>query len=161
MDPRSKQDALRCEPLESELIYTDEVGKVGDGDSRLIPLDECKREVGGIVLRGNRIVLVRSLKKEYEGVRIPSLTPREDEDEEACAVRAVSCHCEIDGEEEVRVLPFVPRGVAYRPNSRPVFLTLVVLEAVHPPPEGPLEDADIEDEDDSKFQLARHRFALS
>ena len=60
-------------------------------------------------------------------------------------------HCEIDGEEEVRVVPFIPHGVVYRPNSRPVILTLVVLEAVHPPPEGPLEDADIEDEDDCKL----------
>ena len=60
-------------------------------------------------------------------------------------------HCEIDGEDEVKVVPFIPHGVVYRPNSRPVILTLVVLEAVHPPPEGPLEDADIEDEDDCKL----------
>ena len=47
----------------------------------------------------------------------------------------------------------------YRPNSRPVVLTLVALEAVHPPPDGPLEDADIEDEDDCKRHSAL--FSLS
>ena len=81
-------------------------------------------------------------------MRIPSAAPREGESEESCAVRAVALHCEVDGEAEVRALPFVPRGVVYRPNARPVVLTLVALEAVDPPPDGPLEDADVEDEDD-------------
>ena len=152
MDPRSKQDAVRSEPLNIEDIYADETAKTADEDASQVPLEDCVREVGGIVLRGNRIVLVRSLKKEFAGVRIPAEAPREDESDEACAVRAVSRYCEIDGDEEVRVLPFVPRGVVYRPNSRPVVLTLVALEAVHPPPDGPLEDADIEDEDDCKHQ---------
>ena len=47
-------------------------------------------------------------------MRIPFAAPREDESDEACAVRAVALHCEIDGDAEVRVLPFVPRGVVYR-----------------------------------------------
>ena len=158
MDPRSKQDALRCEPLKSEVIYADEAATAGE-DAPPVPLEECGREVGGIVLRGNRVVLVRSLKKEFAGVRVPSEVPREGESEEACAVRAVARHCEIDGDAEVRVLPFVPRGVVYRPDSRPVVLTLVALEAVHPPPDGPLEDADIEDEDDCKRHSAL--FSLS
>ena len=55
-----------------------------------ISLEECNREVGGIVLRGNRVVLVRSLKQEYEGLRIPSLPPSEGESAEACAIRAVT-----------------------------------------------------------------------
>ena len=52
--------------------------------------------------------------------------------------------------EEVKALPFVPRGVVYRPNGRPVIQTLVVLECINQPPDGPLEDADEEDEEDCK-----------
>ena len=112
MDPRSKQDALRCEPLKSEVIYANEAA--ADEEDAPVPLEKCEREIGGIVLRGNRIVLVRSLKKDFAGLRIPSAAPREGESEEACAVRAVARHCEIDGDEEVRVLPYVPHGVVYR-----------------------------------------------
>ena len=52
--------------------------------------------------------------------------------------------------EEVKVLPFIPHGIVYKPNTRPVVQTLVVLECVNPPPNGPLEDADQEYDDDCK-----------
>ena len=47
-------------------------------------------EVGAIVLRGNRMVLARSLNKEYQGLRIPSLTLGKEETPEACAIRAIT-----------------------------------------------------------------------
>ena len=50
--------------------------------------------------------------------------------------------------EEIKALSFVPHGMVYKPNSRSVIQTLVVLECVNPPPDGPLEDADQEYEDD-------------
>ena len=75
MDPRSKQDVLRCEPLNSEDIWTDDLTET-NADAAPAGLDECAREVGGVVLRGNRVVLVRSLANEYQGVRIPSLLPQ-------------------------------------------------------------------------------------
>ena len=53
--------------------------------------------------------------------------------------------------EEVKALSLVPHGMVYKPNSRPVIQTLVVLECVNPPPDGPLEDADQEYEDDSEL----------
>ena len=76
MDPRSKQDVIRCEPLNSEEIWTDCEKAAVNGDDTPTSLSECGREVGGVVLRGNRVVLVRSLTNDYQGVRIPSLSPR-------------------------------------------------------------------------------------
>ena len=64
----------------------------------------------------------------------------------------------------MKVLPYLPHGVVYRPNGRSVILTLVVLEAVEPPPDGPLEDADMEDDDDCKcqpFKLAKKSKCIS
>ena len=55
-----------------------------------ITLEDCEMEVGAIVLRGNRMVLARSLNKEYQGLRIPSLTLDKDETPEECAIRAVT-----------------------------------------------------------------------
>ena len=52
--------------------------------------------------------------------------------------------------EEVKALPLIPQGRVFRPNSRDVIQTLVVLECVNQPPDGPLEDADQEDEEDCK-----------
>ena len=76
MDPRSKQDAIRCEPLNSEEIWTACQKAAINGGDTPTSLSECGREVGGVVLRGNRVVLVRSLTNDYQGVRIPSLPPQ-------------------------------------------------------------------------------------
>ena len=59
-------------------------------NSELPNLEDCDREVGAVVLRGNRMVLARSLKKDYKGLRIPSLPLDEGETPEACAIRAIA-----------------------------------------------------------------------
>lgn len=53
---------------------------------------EVGREIGALVLRGSRCVLVRSLSKPpaWKGVRIPSVKPREEEAAHDAAVRCVA-----------------------------------------------------------------------
>ena len=66
----------------------------------------------------------------------------------ACAIRSVTQYCEIDGKTEVNPLPHIPPVSIYMPCGRPLVIELYPLYAINPPPEGPLEDADMEDEDD-------------
>ena len=70
-------------------IHTDDVSKINGGNDKT-SLEDCRMEVGAIVLRGNRMVLARSLNKEYQGLRIPSLPLDKDETPEACAIRAIT-----------------------------------------------------------------------
>mmetsp|Transcript_11982 Transcript_11982/g.13746 ORF Transcript_11982/g.13746 Transcript_11982/m.13746 type:complete len:116 (-) Transcript_11982:32-379(-) len=50
--------------------------------------------------------------------------------------------------EAVKILPKVLPVPLYAPNGRPVLVHLYPLYAADPPPDGVLEDADMEDEDD-------------
>ena len=52
--------------------------------------------------------------------------------------------------EEVKFMRYVPNGMVYSPNGRKTIQTLVVLEYFNPPPDGALEDADEEFEEDCK-----------
>jgi len=153
MDPRTKMDkqvtvdvTAEIEKLEEEV----EENAGSAGASATVDVNECTQEVGGLVLRGNRCVLCRSLTNEWTGMRVPSLERDEGNNEEpiTCAIRSVSQLCDIEGDSEVTVLPHIPPVVIYMPAGRPVVVTLYVLYAAHTPPEGPLEEADMEDEED-------------
>ena len=95
-------------------------------------------------------MLVRSLSGAWKGMRVPSIefSAAEDETPISCAVRSVSKLCEIDGAAEVIPLPDIPPVKVYMPGGRPAVVTLFPLYAAFPPPDGPYEDADMEDEDD-------------
>ncbi len=116
-----------------------------------IAVEDCAQEIGGLILRGNRCVLCRSLKEQWKGLRVPSVERNASADEgvQDCAVRSVSKFCTIDGKTEVLTLPHLPPVKIYMPGGRATVVTLYFLYAVHPPPDGPLEDADMEDEEDS------------
>jgi len=113
------------------------------------PIDwsRCDRHVSALVLRGNRCVLARSLAGACTGMRIPSVLPRLGEAAPRAALRALEEHTGVE-EDEVRALEHFPVLTVYAPNGRAVLMELHVLYAVNPPPEGPLEEADMEDEED-------------
>uniref|UniRef100_A0A0G4HBD5 CobW C-terminal domain-containing protein n=1 Tax=Chromera velia CCMP2878 TaxID=1169474 RepID=A0A0G4HBD5_9ALVE len=103
--------------------------------------------VGAVLVRGNRCVLVRSLDRfvrEWEGMRIPSVIPTEEETPQAAAQRAIAELCDVVPEETV-VLDIPPVCLYRHSGARTL---LYALESAAPPPEGPLEDADMEDEED-------------
>ena len=107
-------------------------------------------EVGGLVLRGNRCVLVRSLENLWEGMKIPSVPALINEKPEETAIRAVSELCDIDSD-EFYVLASIPPSVIYYPavpGSNAYNISVYVMYAIQPPPDGALEEQDKEDVDD-------------
>jgi len=149
MNRRTKQYERNCEDITSNLIDKVHVYDESPQDSDFTNFDwsNCQREIGALVLRGNRCVLVRSLEGKWQGMRIPSVIPKEDENPYDTAVRAV---IELTGVEatEVKVLSDIISPVyIYAPNGRPIVMQLYPLYATEPPVDGPLEDADMEDEE--------------
>ena len=61
-------------------------------------------------------------------------------------VRATSELCDIEGAAEVLPMPGIPPSVIYRADGSRVWM--YVLYAARPPPEGPLEDQDMSDDED-------------
>jgi len=116
-----------------------------DIDDSPIDWSTCPVEIGGLVLRGNRCVLVRSLQNQWQGMRLPSVEPRPDESFPAAAIRSIVEHCQVEAE-EVRVLPHLPSLHLYDVTRR-VLVQVLCLYATEPPPPGPLEDADMEDDE--------------
>jgi len=112
--------------------------------------DDSCREVGGLILRGCRCVLVRSLEGAWKGMRIPTTVAGEpNELPEVTALCAVSELCNVHAS-EVEILAGVPPAHTYSTRigkMRPV--AIYPLYAVDPPPPGPLEAADVEDPEDS------------
>ena len=118
-------------------------------DAAQFDIKTCEQYVGALVLRGNRCVLVRSLKDEWKGMRIPSLPlPLCDTTESIhdTAVRAVIKYTEVQNE-EMKPVDMISPITVYAPYGRNIVMQLVVLYATQPPPEGPLEDQDMEDEE--------------
>ena len=105
-----------------------------------VDIDACTQEFGALVLRGNRCVLCKSLEGAWEGMRVPSLPPDDEDDEAplACALRAVDELCEIDTEEDVMPLPHIQPVSIYMPGGEPAVVTLFALYAANPPPDGPI-----------------------
>merc|ERR1712150_229691 len=105
-------------------------------------------EIGGLILRGNRCVLVRSLSGEWKGMRIPSMPAEPGELPAVTALCAVSEVCNIEAE-DVEVLHGLAPVNSYllrQGKMRPV--SVHALYAVHPPPPGPPDAADEEDPED-------------
>ena len=143
MDPVSKRDIQVSEDVTLELNEPEESEDEADplGETN-VDIASCTQEVGGLVLRGNRCILCKSLTDEWTGMRVPSLPP-DDEDEEtplACAARAVSELCEIDAEEDVVPLPHIQPVNIFMPGGEPVVISLHVFYAVNAPPEGPVAE---------------------
>ena len=104
--------------------------------------DNGKDRIGGLVLRGNRCVLVRSLGKLWKGMRIPSVCAAEGESPQETAARAVSEQCDIDADEFYPLA--VPPITMYSADTNRGDTSIYLMYAVEPPPDGPLEDQDTE-----------------
>lgn len=147
-DPITKLPKQLIADITEELKNPIKTEEKEDKSSMKIDINDCINEIGGLVLRGNRCVLCRSVKGEWKGMRIPSQKCKEGEMSLDCAIRSVSHFCGIDGETEVKPILNIPPVNIYMPAGRPLVLTIYALYASQPPPDGPLEDQDIEDIDD-------------
>ena len=119
-------------------------------------------EIGGLVVRGNRCVLVRSLAGQWPWLRLPAVSPLAAEENSSSssnsgtsttAIRSVVELCQVEASEVTPLQPlsiFSPVPCFRRPcgNNRPAVLQYIhALYATAPPPDGPLEDQDMEDEE--------------
>lgn len=114
--------------------------------SRLV--EQPPLEVGGLILRGNRCVLARSLSGQWQGMRIPSVVSRANETPIATALRSVVEACDVD-QDEVRVLRRVSPVTTYAVRDgklRPI--AVYPLYATCPPPAGSADTVDEEEEKD-------------
>lgn len=157
MDPISKQCVVSAVDITEDVLGRDLsvtcVSKAQDD-----ALGDNVSMHGALVLRGNRCILVRSLEMPtlWRGMRLPSVAANEHEMPVDTARRAVAELCDVDcldgDDDEFLHLSSVPPFALYtsRGAGQPTRLTLVhVFYAVEPPPQGPLEDANMEDEDDA------------
>ena len=153
MNRHTKQYERNCDDITSSLTEVDRNTNTPDESALGNPLnvdwDACEKHIGALVLRGNRCVLVRSPNK-WSGMRIPSVAPNDGETPIETAIRAVVELVEVEAS-EVRELKHVPPVTIFGPNGMPHLVQLYALYATEPPPDGPLEDADIEDEEDSNY----------
>lgn len=155
MNKHSKQYERNCEDVTSSLddiILLNEEDKDGI-DGAAIDWSTAERHVGALILRGTKCVLVRSITKEWEGMRIPYVLPFEDESHSEAAIRAVEELAEVDAE-EVDFLPFISPVSLYVRNSctggQPILVQLYPMYAVNPPPY--LDDPEYEEDPDSEVE---------
>jgi len=150
MNRHTKQYERNCEDTTSNLMDKVQLydTSLENNDFSNFDWSNCQLEIGALVLRGNRCILVRSLEEEWQGMRIPSVVPNNNESPHDAAIRAFVELTDVD-EEEVETLPELVSPVyIYAPNGRPIVMQLYPLYATSPPPmDGPLEDADMEDEE--------------
>ena len=171
MNRHSKQYERNCEditPKLSEIIVKatsdnsntnsnlTESLLTADGTSK-IDWASCPKHVGALILRGNRCVLVRSLpaspkqQPQWKGMRIPSVEVQPNEVPHDAVLRAIAEFTQVDAATEVVALPYVLPVSIYAPNGRSILTHLYAVYAAQPPPDGPLEDADLEDEEESLY----------
>jgi G3E family GTPase len=119
-------------------------------DPSTIDWSKAERHIGALVLRGNRCVLVRSGL--WTGMKLPSLLPTQGETHLDTAIRSVVELTQVDAA-EVQTLPYVPPVEIFQSfttgttDNKPAIIELYALYATEPPPDGPLEDADLEDDE--------------
>eukprot|EP00434_Breviolum_minutum_P030234 symbB.v1.2.026741.t1/scaffold2694.1/size91562/17 len=113
-------------------------GADGDADDN----DEHGPMVGGLILRENHCVLIRSLTGEWDGMRLPWAAADKDEASTDAALRIASELCEIETN-QIRILEdLAPVTVAV--PGMPILIH--ALYAVDPPPADFVPD--IEDPED-------------
>ncbi|KAJ1461678.1 CobW/HypB/UreG, nucleotide-binding domain-containing protein [Pelagophyceae sp. CCMP2097] len=113
--------------------------------------DAGEARIGALILRGNRIILARCTReaKRWAGLRLPALPAVEGEGLLDQARRAIEADLEIDVADQLHQLALlskVPHLALYRPGGG--ITTVVFFQAVESPPPGPLEDADLSDDED-------------
>jgi len=159
MSRRTKQYEQLSEEITSDLLKFVEQPNDDSLDMAQFDWKNCEQHVGALVLRGNRCVLVRSLKGEWKGMRIPSLPICNTESINDTAIRAVVKHTGVELS-EVTVVDMISPITVYAPNGRRVVMKLLVLYATNQPPDGPLEEADMED-DETKYDWYTYPNAMN
>lgn len=149
MNRHTKQYERNCEDITTdllEIIYPEEE-TMTISDFSKADWSTCEEHVGALVLRGNRCVLVRSVGgEEWKGMRLPSVKSYPGESPHDTAIRALVEFTEVEAN-AVKFLPHVLPVAIYAPNGRPILVHLYPMYAVDPPPDGLLEDADMEDDE--------------
>ena len=147
MNKYSKQYECTTEDVTADLLNVEYITNETDTpDVKNTDWAKCERHIGGLVLRGNRCVLVRSLSKKWDGMRLPSVVPKENESPVDTAIRAIVELTEVEAS-EVKPLEMISPVTVYAPNGRNIVMQLYPLYAAAPPPDGALEDADLEDDE--------------
>ena len=138
MSPRTKQYELRCDDVTEEIRNLFSVGVEMD------PNDNGEPRAGAMVVRGSRCVLCRG---KWRGMQVPSIPveTRESALDPKYGLDALSTCCDVD-DDEVIALPISP---VFLYRSCGGVTTVHFFRARHPPPDGPLEDADLSDDEDS------------
>ena len=160
MDPNSKQYVASAVDITADVLGRDLISTAVVSEVQVNDLGEDGfMQHGALVLRGNRCILVRSLEKppRWRGMRLPSLAAKENELPVDTARRAVAELCDVDcldgDDDEFVHVSSVPPIALYTPrgagHTQPRLTLLHVFYAVDPPPPGPLEDADMEDDEDA------------
>ena len=141
MNPYTKMHQQVCSEITDQMVpvYEPEIPKI-------LNSGELSYEIGALILRGNRCVLVRSLDNEWRGMRVPRL-PIENESEIDTAFRALDEQCMIEAKEDVYHLNLEPFQI-FKPRNENVIVKVHLFNAVRPPPAGPLENADMEDDEE-------------
>ena len=123
--------------------------KEEEEDSGTLNLKTCVPECGALILRGNRVVLCRSLEDGDDPtvMHIPSceLDTEDEEDPLSCALRAVYEKCEIDEpEENITYLSQLPPMRLFSPRK---VVDVYFFYANNPPPsiDDTSEEEDFED----------------
>lgn len=147
MNKYSKQYERTTEDITADLLKVEHLSS-NNGTIDLATMDwaKCEQHVGALVLRGNRCVLVRSLSGEWNGMRLPSVIQKENEPPVSAAIRSLVELTEVEAS-EVTALEMISPVTVYAPNGRNIVMQLYPLYATAPPPDGALEDADLEDEE--------------
>jgi len=155
MEPTSKIHVQISEEITYEemkfaaaIESTTEAESYKDADESIAMVEDCVKEYGALLLRGNRIVLCRSLDDDDPTVmRIPSSVPDDDEDPVDCAMRSIEEMCDIeDPADHVLPLPHLPPMRLFRPRGTKKIVDVFFFYAKSPPPsENMSNDEDYED----------------
>ena len=108
MNKYSKQYECTTEDVTADLLKVEYITNgTNYPDVKNTDWAKCERHIGGLVLRGNRCVLVRSLSKKWDGMRLPSVLPNDSESPVDTATRAIVELTEVEAS-EVKPLEMVP-----------------------------------------------------
>jgi hypothetical protein len=107
-----------------------------------------RRSYGCVLLRGQKVVLVRSLSNEWAGLRFPFGPARAAESEREAALRVTCAQCDICSY-ELYLLSDVPPAVFYRAEQgQQEVVTLFVAFSTAGPPADAFDEEEEEDEDE-------------
>jgi G3E family GTPase len=152
MSQYTKQYERKAEDVTDQLLHQTvkvDVSIPNANDLSSINWSDCELRVGALVVRGNRCVLVRSLKAkaEWQGMKVPSVVPQQQETAAQAATRAVTELLGVDAD-EVEFLSQIPPVEMFGLDTEgPYRVQLYAMYSTSPPLDGALEEYDMEDDE--------------